>query len=348
MKIILKSDLHRELVELPFAIPAEWEEQYQVVIVLTGGSEGLFLQEVQAGHIDLNRPILLVAGLQSNALPASLEILAWINSHNGHGLVTTTAELPQHSHQISTIHPLVYTPETEPLRLGVIGQPSDWLISSRVDYTMVLSKFHIELVDIPLDSIIALGEVDSGLEGAKAIHRELVRMVEQYHLSGLTLRCFDLLTTVKNTGCWALSMLNDAGIPAACEGDIPLLLTMMLARQRYHAPGFQVNPARIYPDGRILFAHCTLPLSMTTKYSLTTHFESGIGVGIHGELPLGEYRLMKISSDLQTMMDEPVRLILNQFEPTLCRTQVWVQASRELAQQMLTHPLANHHLLVKC
>ena len=76
-------------------------------------------------------------------------------------------------------------------------------------------------------------------------------------------------------------------------------------------------------------------------------FESGIGVGIHGELPLGKYRLMKLSGDLKHLVDEPVELVANQYEPNLCRTQVWLQATPELAKQLLTRPLANHHLLIK-
>ena len=120
-----------------------------------------------------------------------------------------------------------------------------------------------------------------------------------------------------------------------------------LAKQKYGQIGFQVNPARIGDDGRMLFAHCTIPLKMTSSHVYDTHFESGIGVGIHGELPLGKYRLMKLSGDLKHLVDEPVELVANQYEPNLCRTQVWLQATPELAKQLLTSPLANHHLLIK-
>ncbi len=331
--IKLSSSMHNEELHLPFELPATWVETHQVLAILTGGTEALFLAELERGTITLDKPIYLVVSGQSNSLAASLEILTYILSHGGEGhLLRSAADIEEH--------------EDKPMRLGVIGKPSDWLIASFVDYQQVRRELGYELVDIPIEEVTSLGLVDAGLDGANAIYERLKELVEKYHLDGLTLRCFDLLTTVKNTGCIALSKLNDEGVPAACEGDIPMLLTMMIARRKYGQPGFQVNPARIEADGKMLWAHCTVPLTMTTSHVLTTHFESGIGVGIHGELPLGTYRLMKLSTDLHTLLDEPVELIANQFEPNLCRTQVWLQATPELASRLLSHPLANHHLLV--
>lgn len=347
----ISSNMHKEALSLPFNVPEEWVSAHQCVAVLTGGTEALFLKLVNTGKVCLSEPIYLLASGQSNSLAASLEILSWINQHGGTGRVLTSPEqitdvcqpvLPAAEPQLSK----ECLPHAE-LRLGVVGEPSDWLIASHVDDTYVYEQTGIRMVRIPITEVSSLGEVDGGMEGAERIYERLKELVARYELNGLTLRCFDLLTTVKNTGCIALSHLNDEGIPASCEGDIPLLLTMILAKQKYGQIGFQVNPARIGDDGRMLFAHCTIPLKMTDSHVYDTHFESGIGVGIHGELPLGKYRLMKLSGDLKHLVDEPVELVANQYEPNLCRTQVWLQATPELAQQLLTRPLANHHLLIK-
>lgn len=353
---IIASSMHREEQSLPFELPAGWADSNQCVAVLTGGTEASFVELVNDGKIDLQQPIYLLASGQSNSLAASLEILAWIQQHGGTGRVLTSAAqiAVEESSQPDTntavkkrnLH-LFKTVNTGELRLGVIGEPSDWLIASLVDDRSIYRKTGIRLVRIPIEEVSSLGEVDGGLKGAEQIYDRLKKIVVRYGLGGLTLRCFDLLTTVKNTGCVALSHLNDEGIPAACEGDIPLLLTMLYAKQNYGKIGFQVNPARIGDDGRMLFAHCTVPLKMTTSHVIDTHFESGIGIGIHGELPLGRYRLLKLSRDLKQVLDEPVELVANQYEPNLCRTQVWLQGTPELARRLLTHPLANHHLLIK-
>ena len=234
-------------------------------------------------------------------------------------------------------------------KLGVVGFPSDWLIASQVDYKLVEDKLGIELVDVPIEEVTSLGVVDKGMAGAEKIYDRLKEIIAKYELSGLTLRCFDLLSTVHNTGCIALSKLNDEGIPAACEGDIPALLTMLFCKRLTGCCGFQANPARIEMTDRgcrLLFAHCTIPLCMCKEHSYTTHFESGIGVAIHGELPLGDYTLVKVSGMLVRVFAEDVQLVANQYEANLCRTQVWLEGPASIADYLLHRPIANHHIIL--
>ena len=347
---ILSSEMHKETLTVPFELPQCFLEQNQVVAVLTGGTESKFVQLVDEGLIDLKRPVYLMVSGHSNSLAASLEILSYIRQHQGVGKVMMSpqdTELCTKDNVQCTKVPsegLLYSAQA--LRLGVVGQPSDWLISSGVNYADVAKRMHIEIVDIPIEEVSSLGEVDPGMKGAEAIYARLKEIVQQYNLQGVTLRCFDLLTTCKNTGCIALSKLNDEGIPAACEGDIPTLLTMMIVKRITGELCFQVNPARIQANGEMLFAHCTLPLGMTEKHEYTTHFESGIGVAIHGDLPTGDYTLVKMSGDMTRLLAVDVALERCQFESNLCRTQVWIQATPEVAQYFLTNPIHNHHVLI--
>ena len=349
---ILSSSLHQEKLSLPFELLESFLASHQVVAVLTGGTESQFVNLVNDGVIDLHKPVYLMVSGHSNSLAASLEILSYVRQHKGVGKVMMSAddtdilELRELS-AVSCQPSEALLKSDKPLRLGVIGFPSDWLISSGVDYAEVLKRMNCELVDIPIEEVSSLGEVDPGMKGAEAIYARLKELVKKYDLQGVTLRCFDLLTTVKNTGCIALSKLNDEGIPAACEGDIPTLLTMMICKRVTGELCFQVNPARIKADGEMLFAHCTLPLGMTEKHEYTTHFESGIGVAIHGDLPTGDYTLVKLSGDLQRLMAVDVELERCQFEANLCRTQVWIKANPQVAQYFLTSPIANHHILIR-
>ena len=349
---ILSSSLHQEKLSLPFELPDSFLAANQVVAVLTGGTEAQFVHLVEDGVIVLSKPVYLMVSGHSNSLAASLEILSYIRTHGGAGKVMTSPddiEIPE----ADEMSQLVRTPSEallksdQPLRLGVVGFPSDWLIASRVDYEMVLRRMNIELVDIPIEEMTSLGVVDPGMKGAEAIYERLKQLVSRYDLQGVTLRCFDLLTTVKNTGCIALSKLNDEGIPAACEGDIPTLLTMMVCKKLTGELCFQVNPARIRQNGEMLFAHCTLPLKMTDKHDYTTHFESGIGVAIHGDLPTGDYTLVKMSGDMQRLLAVDVQLERCQYEQNLCRTQVWIKTTPVVSRYFLTNPIANHHILIR-
>lgn len=298
---ILSSSLHHEELEVPFALSDQWKQSHQAIAVLTGGTESLFLEMVENGKISLAQPIYIIVSQQSNSLAASMEILTWINQHGGKGEIIT--EKPDEDESLSDMKSVVID------RIGMIGASSDWLISSTFDRNVLLSKLGIEIVEIDIAEITKLGKVDGGMNGAETIYRRIKEIIAEYQLTAITLRCFDLLTTVCNTGCIALSKLNDEGIPASCEGDIPTLITMILSKRIAGCPGFQANPARIdVGTGEMLFAHCTLPLSMTTQHSFTTHFESGIGVAIHGELPIGDYTLVKISGDLKRVFAEDVKL----------------------------------------
>ncbi len=348
----LCSELHTETATIPFKVSDSFIDENQVVAVLTGGTEAQFVDLVKQKKIDLKRPVYLLVSGYSNSLAAAFEIVSFIRQRNGIAKVMQHAKdtiFPEESETDSlTRVPLEKVLHSDvKQRLGVIGKPSDWLIASSVDYKDVLKKMNCELVDIPIEEVSSLGEVDPGMKGAEAIYARVKEIIAKYKLDGVTLRCFDLLKTVKNTGCIAMSKINDEGIPAGCESDIPVLLTMMICKRLTGEPGFMVNPARIQPDGQMLLAHCTIPLKMTEKHEYTTHFESGIGVAIHGELPTGDYTLVKLSGDMKRLLAVNVTLTRCQYEQNLCRTQVWIQSTPIVSQYFLTSPIANHHLLIR-
>jgi L-fucose isomerase-like protein len=183
---------------------------------------------------------------------------------------------------------------------------------------------------------------------ANRIYGALRSIVDQYHLQGLTIRCFDLLTAVHNTGCIALARLNAKGIVAGCEGDVPAMLSMMIVQSLLGVSGFQANPASINPEtGEMLFAHCTIPFNMVERYELDTHFESGIGVGIRGYMKEGPVTIFKVSGDLSRCFIAEGELVRSQAKPDLCRTQQVIQlADKHQTEYFLTRPIGNHHIIL--
>ena len=232
-------------------------------------------------------------------------------------------------------------------RYGIIGEPSDWLISSAADPKAVKARLGIELVEIPIGELIEGAKGADGKDMPERIYEVLKGIVEKYQLSGFTLRCFDLLTAVKNTGCWALAKLNSEGTVAGCEGDVPAMLSMAITNALLGVSGFQANPSQINPEtGEMLFAHCTIPLNMVERYELDTHFESGIGVGIRGYMKEGAVTVFKVSGDLKRSFVAEGQLVRNQAKPDLCRTQQVIQlADNEQANYFLTQPIGNHHII---
>ncbi len=334
-----------------------------LIYVRTGGAEGIFkglLPEMLARGIE--RYYLLTSG-KSNSLAASLEILSYLRQQGlkGEVLHGNPGYLQERVVALETV--AIARKKLQGTRIGVIGQPSDWLIASHADPMALMDKLGVKLVEVPMEELLQEIEkapaenapaevpmadnVRASYPGATQVYHALEVLVKKYELGAFTLRCFDLLTAVGNTGCLALASFNADGIPASCEGDVPALLSMMIAQALIGCTGFQANPSRIdVQTGQMLFAHCTVPFNMVKEWQYDTHFESGIGVGIHGNLPEGPVTVFKVSGKLDRHFAAQGELLYNQYEDNLCRTQVVLQLAPEDARYFLTDSIGNHHIIL--
>ena len=353
-----------------------------LIYIRTGGTEGRFLQRLpQLRQQADGRPFLLLTSGKSNSLAASMEILSYLRQQGiGGEIIHGSADYI--GQRIQLLHRVELALKTlKGCRLGIVGKPSDWLISSGYNSDIIAQRLGIEMVEIEMKELqdiidatpedsqnpplrgerLRVGEQSSGMEGrglstqisralpgANRIHQALKTLVERHRLQGFTIRCFDLLSSHHNTGCLALARLNADGIVSGCEGDVPALLSMTIAQALLGVPGFQANPARIDVEtGEMLVAHCTIPLNMMERYELLTHFESGIGVGIRGYMKEGDVTLFKVSGDLSRHFVEEGTLVRNETSAGLCRTQLAVELSdKRKAEYFLKEPIGNHHIVV--
>ena len=312
-----------------------------LIYVRTGGTEGIFLRLLPMLMEKSRQPFYLLTSDKSNSLAASMEILSYLRQKGIQGEILHGSREYINQRILTLARVEEARRQLNHCRLGVIGKPSDWLISSGADYGIVRERLGIELVDISMQELLDATDDCTIYEGLKKI-------IRTHQLNGFTLRCFDLLTALKNTGCLALAKLNSEGYVAGCEGDVPAMLSMMIARSLTGVSGFQANPARINPDtGELLLAHCTIPLDMVERYELDTHFESGIGVGVRGYMKEGPVTLFKLSGDLGRHFVAEGTLVRNTAEPDLCRTQQVIQLSDpSQASYFLTNPIGNHHIVI--
>ena len=334
-----------------------------LIYVRTGGTEGIFKRLFPKLREKSDRPFYLLTSGKSNSLAASMEILSYLRQNNVSGEII-------HGRPEYITSRIILLEKVEGARkkmngcrLGIIGKPSDWLISSYADDGILKQRLGIELVDIPMDELLDTlagipEEITSetsdkeiirdSLPGANRIYKALRDIIDKQQLQGFALRCFDLLNTVKNTGCLALAKLNSEGFVAGCEGDVPAMLSMKIIQSVTGLSGFQANPSAIDPEtGEILFAHCTIPLNMVERYEFDTHYESGIGVGIRGYMKEGAVTVFKVSGDLSRSFIAEGTLVRNLSKPDLCRTQQIIQLSdKSQASYFLTNPIGNHHIIV--
>ena len=334
-----------------------------LIYVRTGGTEGIFRRLLPQLQQQSSRPFYLLTSGKSNSLAASMEILSYLlqNGYKGEIIHGTADYISARIRLLTKVG--AAKEQMSNCRLGIVGQPSDWLISSHANEAMVKEKLGIELIFVPMQELMDIIKVtpeegislptsspaiQQALPGAEQIYQSLKTLVSQNNLQGFTLRCFDLLTAVHNTGCLALAKLNAEGIVAGCEGDVPTMLSMAIIKALTGFSGFQANPSRINPEtGEMLFAHCTIPLNMVERYEFDTHFESGIGVGIRGYMQEGPVTVFKVSGDLSRHFIAEGTLVRNQAEADLCRTQqVIVLNDKSQTNYFLREPIGNHHVIV--
>jgi hypothetical protein len=130
------------------------------------------------------------------------------------------------------------------------------------------------------------------IQKAARVSIALQNLMERERAQGLAVgTCMGWLP--KGFPCLGFARLRDSGIPAACEGDMDSLLTMMLFQYLIDRPGFQGNATFDTARNALWTAHCTAPLKMDgpdgkeAPYLLRGHSE----VGGSGCVPEVQYRL---------------------------------------------------------
>lgn len=337
----------------------------EIFFIETGGTEEQF-KKIFGSHSD---PYILLATNANNSLPASLEIATFLRKNNKKFvLIHGTPEEVRNKilsgfcwKKAEICRDFLKTDLLKNMRFGVIGKPSDWLIASDVNYKKFSEDFGGEIIDISTEEF--LKEIDEKMsvkltskfdqysnekvsqktiKGALQIYEAISSLVKRYKLDGVTVRCFDLLDSVKNTSCLALAILNEEGIIATCEGDVPTMLSMAIIKKAFNESSFQVNPSYLNLDQKYgYFAHCTLPLDMCKSFSFDTHFESGIGLGVKGELKEQDVTIFKMNANLKDYEIFEGKIVENLHKNNLCRTQVKVEF-KENIDSMFTSPNGNH------
>jgi L-fucose isomerase-like protein len=343
-------------------------------VVATGGTERLLLAAIAARlAVHPAEPTILVAHRAHNSLPAALETLAAIQQTGGRGrIVLLAGDVETDRHALAeAIGDLETVAAMRSARLGVVGGPSSWLVASSPDPAVVHRRWGpevitveptrmIELTRTPVTPTGVLAErftsvadpvrstVDRrDINDAMGVRAALVDVLDLDDLDAVTVRCFDLLGDPGTSGCLALASLNDDGIVAGCEGDVPSALAMLWVRHLLDQPTWMANPATLDVDrNELVLAHCTVAPSMVDGFALDTHFESGRGVGISGQFAAQPVTLIRLGGvDLDECWIAEGDIISTGDDAHLCRTQVTIALSSGNVAELLTRPLGNHLVL---
>ena len=339
-------------------------------MIATGGVENLFKRIWEAIDVETmcspnrTKTVTMIADGRNNSLAASLEILTWLGNIGVEGRILhgTNEEI------VSAIWETFQETSLQG-RIGLFGQPSDWLIASGVDRDFLRQRYGIETIDIDLqrliDGIKTIPQTEAGkvaqamLECAKAVREPsdtdqleaakaylaIKHICQEEHLDAMTIRCFDIVKACGTTSCLALALLNDEGIVAGCEGDMQTLMSMYLAKRLCGEVSFMANPSNL-TDTTSMLAHCTIPLTMCDETVVRSHFESGIGVAVQGLLPLTDYTLFKWGGPkLDRYFVTEAKAVATPYSNHFCRTQITLDVN--LKPYLLQHSIGNHHVIIR-
>jgi L-fucose isomerase-like protein len=176
------------------------------------------------------------------------------------------------------------------------------------------------------------------------------RLLEEHGAGAVAINCLPLVEEMQGTPCLALVRLNDEGIPAACEGDLTALMTMVFMERLANRPGFMGNIICANPDENIIEVnHCVLPFRMggydepPRPYLLRDYHARGMGACAAYEPEVGiTVTVARFDNQFCEMVFVKGQLV--GYGEDYCRTNMRVKIADTRA--FIRQARGNHHILV--
>lgn len=331
-------------------------------------------QQIVAHYEMLPHPLFLLTDGYNNSLSAVMEIKAWANSQSikAKVLYSEDESILDEIDSIYRVHTALC--RMKGCRIGVIGTPCNWLISSSVNYLLAQRRWGIEYVDISQDEVLEafnvttddeVGEMAAELAGNARmcieatpadllrdmrVYKALRRVIDKYKLSALTLNNHRILEVIETSTCVALSMLNDEGFPACGESDLQSVFTALALKELTGEMSFMGNVSAIDSKrNAIMLSYCSVGTKFVEgNYSIRSHYESGESVAIQGDMPVGRrVTMVKCGGEsLDEFFVASGKTLDNDYKERCCRTQIKVSLDTPVSY-FIDNPIGNHHLLIK-
>lgn len=352
----IKSASHLERVDLSAVRVA-------IIIFLTGGTSRL--AKLLAKRVGRSTPLLLVAHGFHNSLPSALSTKAALSAEgHKHALLFTNTVREESSKIRAGIMAAKAVSDIASMRVVVLAE-------DRVGHDEVLpveSRFGLRTLSVRFEELRAfmeeLGsdEVEDALARLRSrvdavgywgeaisapikLYLALKGLLKRYDANAVAVDCYPFIARYGFTPCIAISMLNDEGIPAACEADLRSLVLLRASLTLAGKPGWIANLCGVDGD-RFVLAHCTVATELTTTSLLLPHFETGRPVAISGTLKPGAYVIAAVSRDCSTLALSMAELLeTGMLSGGRCRTQA-VLRLKARTDNPLRRAVGNHHVVM--
>lgn len=329
------------------------ESDPDVLFFLTGGTEHIAMKQVSPGHF-----YILIGSKHNNSYASATEVKAYLNEMN-----IPSRLLDEENAATATILNDFFTVKNalknlNGKKLGLIGQVSDWLISSEISSDILDEKLGINLKVIPWSELTHFSEFRASdsffctfscetnidLTETGKVSELLIHIIQSRKLDAITVECFPMVQKDSVTACLPLAKFNNDGIPAGCEGDLTAIAGMMLCKELTGTIPWIANINKV-TDEVCMFSHCTIAPSLVSEFSVKSHFETGVGTAIQGNFKDDLITIFRFDRHLSKMFIATANITGRPKSDTACRTQIEVKLTENEVKLLQHRPLGNHHLI---
>jgi len=325
-----------------------------VLYFLSGGSEMPATEVVTPGRF-----YILIGSRHNNAYASATEVKSWMNARGMQSLLLDAEEADTRAVLENFLKVRTALEKLNGQRAGLIGNVSDWLISSAIEATLLKEKTGIQLIQIPWEKLKHFSEFEPSetflnafaghnnmdMQDTARVYSMLTETIAANKLDAITVECFPMVKKDGVTACLPLAQFNNDGFPAGCEGDITAVTGMMLAKELTGMVPWIANTNKVTND-LCVFSHCTIAPCLIDNMQIKTHFETGMGTAVEGDFKNDVITIFRFDNTLSKAFVATTKIIGRPKSPTACRTQIEVQLSEREVHLLQENPLGNHHLIL--
>jgi len=355
------------IIEEPqYDVPEILRDDYDLVfmVILTGGTSRLAERVAKK----LNIPVVLIAHNKHNSLASALSARERIRKLG----IKVLLVLANDEYTLATkLTPIIKGIRTAIAlsKLRVLEINREGVPSPRAKYFMDVTGTKVEAISYKevleraekaseeelenLREAVGLNIDTSGvdpvyLDKTLRIYYALRSIVLEKGYNAVSIDCFPFIVEYGVTPCLAVALLNNDGIPTACEDDYYSLIMLFISLIFTGRPGWIANPSGATDEGYLRFAHCTIAPGLGKNCYLVLHFETGKPYAVTCRLRNKRYVFGRITTNYTGIVlyrGKKVRSGL--LEPGYCRTQLIIDTGPLDVDKFIEGAVGNHHVFME-